>query len=66
MTKESNTTKGSNGEAQYYPPTRSSQFYLTTKAVSLLDAIARKQGLRRAAVLENLIREKAKEIGVPQ
>jgi hypothetical protein len=64
MSKESNTTKANGKGEQYYPSTRNSQFYLTTKAVTLLDAIARKQGLRRAAVLENLIRAAAKEEGI--
>jgi hypothetical protein len=60
------TTKDNtpNNGKPFYPPTRYSQFYLTQGAITLLDAIARKQGLRRTAVLENIIREKAKQEGL--
>jgi hypothetical protein len=37
---------------------------LTTTGIKLLDGIASKQGLRRTAVLETMIREKAKQEGV--
>ena len=53
-----------NGKKNNLPATKYSTFWLTTTAVTLLDGIARKQGLRRAAVLENMIREKAKAEGV--
>jgi hypothetical protein len=46
------------------PETRYSVFYLTVTAISLLDGLCRKQGLRRNTILENIIRKEAKEEGV--
>jgi hypothetical protein len=43
---------------------RSTSFYITDKGMSLLNSVAQTLGISKSAVLEILIREKAKEEGI--